>query len=276
VSPQVGELDDAALDRALREDASAALEMLADMTVATDERLRAAARRLAGKILLDRSRVGRSRARGTSRLRDVPADRGGDLDIDRSIESISTARAEGRPPVLDELVARDWGRPDLAVCLLVDASGSMSGARLAAAALTAAACAWRAPKEFAVLSFAREVQVHRALTATLTPGALVQRLLGLRGHGVTALAGALRAAGEQLAAARAGRRISVLLSDCRATDEEDPVPPAAGLGELLILAPGDDCAEAAAFAARAGARWEPMTDAADAPAALSRLLDGVL
>ena len=200
MSPQVGELDDAALDRALREDASAALEMLADMTVATDERLRAAARRLAGKILLDRARVGPSRARGTSRLRDVPADRGGDLDIDRSIESISTARAEGRPPVLDELVARDWGRPDLAVCLLVDASGSMSGARLAAAALTAAACAWRAPKEFAVLSFAREVQVHRALTATLTPGALVERLLGLRGHGVTALAGALRAAGEQLAA----------------------------------------------------------------------------
>ncbi|MGH8859797.1 MAG: hypothetical protein ACRDVG_00955, partial [Jatrophihabitantaceae bacterium] len=75
MSPQVGTLDEAALDRALREDSPAALEMLADLTVATDERLRSAARRLAGKILLDRARVGRSRARGTSRLRDIAADR---------------------------------------------------------------------------------------------------------------------------------------------------------------------------------------------------------
>ncbi|MGH8862929.1 MAG: hypothetical protein ACRDVG_17115, partial [Jatrophihabitantaceae bacterium] len=66
----------------------------------------------------------------------------------------------------------------------------------------------------------------------------------------------------------------VLLSDCRATDDEDPIAPASGLAELLILAPADDCAEAAAFAARTGARWEPMSDAADAPAALARLLDG--
>ena len=52
---------------------------------------------------------------------------------------------------------RDWGRPDLALCLLVDASGSMSGSRLATAAVTAAACSWRAPGEYAVVSFARTV-----------------------------------------------------------------------------------------------------------------------
>ena len=174
--------------------------MLADLTVATDERLRVQARRLARKIVLDRARTGRSRARGSTRLRAVPADRGGDLDLDASIDSIAGARAAGRPPGLDELVARDWGRPDLAVCLVVDASGSMSGARLAAAALTAAACAWRAPREFAVISFARVVTTHRPLTARLEAGAVVERLLQLRGHGVTALAGALRAAGDQLAA----------------------------------------------------------------------------
>lgn len=274
MSPQVGTLDEAALDHALRDAPAEALELLADLTVATDERLREAARRLAGRILLDRSRVGAARARGTARLRSVPADRGGDLDVDSSFDGIAGARAAGRVPALDDLVARDWGRPDVALCLLVDASGSMTGARLAAAALTAAACAWRAPIEFAVLSFAREVRVHRALTASVSTGELVQRLLGLRGHGVTALGGALRAAGDQLGAARAGRRITVLLSDCRATDDEDPLPAAAGLEELLVLAPADDCAEAAEFAARAGARWEPMADAADAPAALARLLDG--
>jgi len=244
------------------------------MTVATDERLRARSRRLARTIVLDRARSGRSHLRGTSRLRLVPADRGGDLDIDSSLDTIATARASRRTPGLDELVARDWGRPAVAVCLVVDASGSMSGARLAAAALTAAACAWRAPGEYAVLSFAREVQVHRTLTAQLGAGVVVERLLQLRGHGVTALATALRRAGEQLAPARAHRRITILLSDCRATDDEDPVPAASALDELLILAPGDDSEEAEAFATRAGTRWEPMAGAADAPSALARLLDG--
>lgn len=244
------------------------------MTVATDERLRADARRLARTVVLDRARTGRSRARGSARMRAVPADRGGDLDVDASLDAIAGARAARRTPNLEELAARDWGRPDLAVCLLVDASGSMSGARLAAAALTAAACAWRAPREFAVLSFARAVSTHRALTAHLDAGVVVERLLQLRGHGVTALATALRAASDQLAAARAQRRITILLSDCRATDDQDPVPPATALDELLVLAPADDGTEAEMFAMRSGARWEPMHGADDAPAALARLLDG--
>jgi Mg-chelatase subunit ChlD len=188
----------------------------------------------------------------------VPADVGGDLDVDLSLEGIAAARAEGRPPALDELVARDWGRPDLALCLLVDASGSMSGGRLATAAVTAAACSWRAPAEYAVVSFARSV---------------VNRLLGLRGHGLTAVATALRQASEQLATARAARRVTVLLSDCRATDGEDPVAAAAAQEELLILAPADDSAEARQLAADSGARFAAIGTPADAPAALSALLD---
>ena len=270
----MGRVDERALEAALRENASAALEMLADMTVATDERLRTRSRRLARTIVLDRARTGRARMRGTSQLRRVAADRGGDLDIDGSLDAIASARASRRTPGLDELVARDWGRPSVAVCLVVDASGSMSGARLAAAALTAAACAWRAPGEFAVVSFAREVQVHRALTSPVDAGIVVERLLQLRGHGVTALATALRRAGAELAPARAQRRVTILLSDCRATDDEDAAPAASALDELLILAPGDDSAEAEAFAARVGARCERIADAADAPGALARLLDG--
>lgn len=274
MSPAVGELDEDALHGALRDDAAAALPMLADLTVATDERFRAAARRLAAQLLIDRARVGRPRGRGVARLRSAPADRGGDIDLDRSIDPIVTARAGGRVAGLNELVAREWGRPQVAVCLLVDASGSMNGARLAAAALTAAACSWRAPAEFAVLSFARGVQVHRPLVSVTGPDVLVERLLALRGHGITGLANALARAGDELAAARAARRVVILLSDCRATDERDPAPAARALDELLVLAPADDCAEAVEFARRAGARCEVMADAADAPAALARLLDG--
>lgn len=269
----MGELDENALEAAVREHPGEAMDLLADLTVATDETLRDAARRVAARLLLDIARTGRTHRRGTARLRRVPADVGGDLDVDLSIEGIAAARAERRPPALDELVARDWGRPDLALCLLVDASGSMSGGRLATAAVTAAACSWRAPAEYAVLSFARTVSVQRPMTGSTAAGEVVNRLLGLRGHGMTAVASALRAASDQFAAARAARRVTVLLSDCRATDGEDPVAAANAQEELLILAPADDSAEAEQLAAATGARLALLASAADAPAALAALLD---
>jgi Mg-chelatase subunit ChlD len=257
----------------LRDEPGEALALLADLTLATDERLRGHARRLAGRLLLDRARARVAHRSGTAKLRPVAADRGGDLDLDLSMESIGKARAEARHPGLDELVARDWGRPELAVCLLVDASGSMGGERLAAAAITAAACTLRAPSELAVLSFARAVRVHRGLLGRSSPETVVSELLALRGHGVTAVAAALRAASDQLAAARATRRVTVLLSDCRATDDEDPLPVARAQNELLVLAPADDCAEAEALAAAAGAKMATIASPDEAPGALARLMD---
>jgi Mg-chelatase subunit ChlD len=148
----------------------------------------------------------------------------------------------------------------------------MSGERLAAAALTAAACAWRAPGDHAVLAFSREVTILREMGSSQAPSAVVDAVLGLRGHGVTALATALQAAGDQLARTRAARRVVVLLSDCRATDERDPVPAASGLDELLVLAPAGDTDQAEDLARRSGARWAALSGAADAPRVLARLL----
>ena len=169
-------------------------------------------------------------------------------------------------------MARDWGRPQTAVCLVIDSSGSMSGERLAAAALTAAACALRAPGDHAVLSFARDVTVLRDMGSARSPDAVVDAVLSLRGHGVTALATALSAAAEQLSRTRAARRVVVLLSDCRATDEQDPVPAASALPELVVLSPAEDSEQAEELARRAGARWAGLTGAADAPRVLAELL----
>ena len=272
VSPEVGELDEEAFDALLGDDPDEALAMLADMGRATDERLRALARRLAARIALDRTRSVVPRARGVTRLRTVPAEQGGDLDLDASMDAVVASRAAGVAPDLDDLRSRQWGRPELAVCLLVDRSGSMGGARLAAAALTAAACAWRAPGDHAVLAFAREVEVLRPMVSESPGGAVVDAVLGLRGHGVTALATALGAAATQLAMSRAQRRVVVLLSDCRATDEVDPLPVAATLPELVVLAPADDADAAEALARATGARWAAMTGPSDAPARLAELL----
>lgn len=260
------------MSRRLDADPDATLALVADMTTATDEALRAAVRRLAARLVLERTRRGRVVHRGTGRPRAVPASAGGDLDLDASMDAVASARGEGRPPHLDELIARDWGRPALALCLLVDDSGSMTGERLAAAATVAAACALRAPAEHAVLAFAKDVRPLRRLGDATPPERVVDSVLGLRGHGVTGLAGALRAGAEQLAAARASRRVVVLLSDCRATDDADPVPAAAAIPELVIVAPRDDGAAARSLAVASGARWATLDHVQAAGAVLESLL----
>lgn len=274
LSPEVGVLDHEAFDRMLQQDPDLALALLAEASSATDEQLRAAARALAAMIVLDRANAGTPRRRGIGRLHSVPWSDGGDLDLDASLLAVAESRALRKPLSTTDLTVRQWGRPTLALCLLVDASGSMGGSRLAAAALTAAACAWRAPGDHAVLAFARQVRVLRSMNSTRTPAEVVDAVLKLRGHGVTALANALREAGAELEHSPAARRVVVLLSDCRATDDADPVPAAAALPELLILAPADDSDAAADLAARAGVRWAPMRGAGDAPAALLGLLEG--
>jgi Mg-chelatase subunit ChlD len=272
ISPEVGVLDEQAMSRALAGD-PAAFELLAAMTNATDEHLRAAAIRLSSSIVLERARAGRVSMRGVSRLRPVRGAPDGDLDIDASIEGVSAARAEARPVALDDLTTVQWAKAGTAFVVLVDRSGSMSGARLAAAATVAAACALRAPQEHAVLTFAGSVAVIRPLVSDIAPATVAERLLRLRGHGVTSLADALKAAREQLAPARARRRVVILLSDCRTTDEDDTLETARSLPELIILAPADDHEQAAQLADLAGARWGAIANPLEAAAALDRLLE---
>lgn len=242
------------------------------MSHATDERLRAAVRRLAPRLILDQTRRGIPRNRGVAKPRPVPAHRGGDLDLDRSMDAIVGARAEARMPSLEDMTATDWSRPELALCLVIDHSGSMNGARLTTAAVAGAACLTYAPQEHAVLAFASTTTLLKRITETAAPTGTVERILALRGHGTTGLAGALREAQVQLAGARARRRVVLLLSDCRVTDEVDATPAARSLDELVILAPAEDDDEARRLARETGARVAAISSVLDVPAALNAML----
>ncbi len=268
----MGELDLAAVQKALAEDPDDTLSLLVAMSTATDESLRALVRRLAPQLVLDRVRTGAVRRRGIGRPRSVPAHLGGELDLDASMEAVAAAYGESRHPALDELVARDWGRPELALCLVVDRSGSMSGTRLATAAVTAAACLVRAPGDHAVVVFARRADVLAPLGSTRDPAGVIADVLSLRGHGMTSVSAALQEAHHQLERSRAARRVTVLLSDCRVTDEVDAVPSARALDELVILAPADDADEARHLARESGARVGEVTGVDAVPGLLEELL----
>ncbi len=272
----MGALDEAAFDDALAEDPDAALTLLAELTGATDEQLRALARRLAARVVLDVSRTGRVRRGGIGRPVTQPADRAlGDLDLDASLEALTLARASGTPAAADELRVTTWGTPSTALCLVVDRSGSMHGERLAAAAVAAGAASWKAGTDHSVIAFGREALVLKGQGDDRRPEAVADDLLRLRGFGPTDLGLALRVARAQLERSPARRKVVVVLSDCRATEGGDPRPSALALGadEVGVIAPADDADDATAFARSIGARVVPLSGPSGIPAAFAALLD---
>jgi Mg-chelatase subunit ChlD len=274
VSPEVGELDEEALDRALGEDPDETLALLADLTGAVDQRLKLLARRLAGRLVVDLARRGPAVRRGVGRIeRQRYRPDAGDLDLDASLEPLAIARAGGPVPDPDDLHVRGWTRPGTALCLCVDRSGSMGGAPLATSAVAAAAVAWRAPDDHAVLAFGNDVVVVKSQGAPKPVERVVNDVLTLRGFGTTDVALALRTAGTQLARSRAGRKVTVLLSDCRATVPGDVEAAAGALDELWIVAPAGDSDEAEALARAVGARVVTVAGPSELPAALAHLAD---
>ena len=237
-----------------------------------DPALRELARRLAGRIVVKLGQRGSPRSKGIGKLRRTKLQPGGDLDVDASLEAILAAEASGRSPSLDDLTGTSWGKARTAVCLVVDRSGSMGGARLATAALAAATVAFRAPEDYSVLAFAEDVVVVKPQDVSRPTEDVVDDLLALRGRGTTDLALALRAARGQLARSSATNRAVVLLSDGRPTTGGDPAVEARLLDRLLIIAPAGDADDARELAATTGATCVELSGPASVPAVLSALV----
>ena len=272
VSPEVGVLDESAFADLLERQPDDALALLADLTGATDERLRHLARRLAGRVMVDVARTGGALRPGLGRLGSSPIDRAeGDIDVDRSLDALTTWR-RGGPPDRDGLHVVHWHRPATSVCLLVDRSGSMGGDRLATAAVAASSVLFRVPDACSVVAFAEQSVAVVSQQEYRSPDDVVVDLLRLRGFGVTNLDLALRTAGAQLDRAPAGRRITVLLSDCRATTGVDPTGAALRLDELVVIAPAGDSADAEIFAESVGARWATVDGPMSVPDAFADVL----
>ena len=149
----------------------------------------------------------------------------------------------------------------------------MSGDRLAAAAVAAAAVAERAPDDYSVLAFADKVMILKGQGQRRAVDDVVDDVFRLRGFGPTDLALALRVAASQLAGSTASRRRVILLSDCRPTQGSEPEIEVGALDELHVIAPADDSADAEAFARAVGARWAPLSGPSAVPAAFAQLAD---
>src|SRR5918998_2487654 len=151
-----------------------------------------------------------------------------------------------------------WAAPaPRAVCLVVDSSGSMNGLAVAVAAVAAAGVVLAADERLqtSVLTFSGRVEVLQRQGHRRSAEDLVGQLVGLRGHGMTDLAAALRGARTQLLSAVADERVVVLLSDCLHTTGDAPESALAGIDRVHVLCPlptPEAEAAARALAARGG------------------------
>jgi Mg-chelatase subunit ChlD len=272
ISPEVGELNESAIDEGMQSDPDATMALLADLTAATDPKLRELAKRLAGRLMLDVAQRTPLRRRGLGKLVTAKYRDGGDIDLDASTDAFRGTQ-NAREIHIEELHVRTWEKRDTALCLLVDRSGSMGGAPLATSAVAAAAIATREPTDYSVLAFSRDVVVAKSQDSYKPGNEVVNSVLTLRGFGTTDIAQALEAAQMQLSRSRAARKIVVLLSDCRSNEPGDIDAAARTIEELVVIAPADDDVEARAFAHRVGARVTSVTGPTDIPGALAQVLD---
>ena len=278
LSPELGTLDEDVLAELLAADPDMAVTLLADLARATDRELRAAAQRLAARIFFRLGAAGQRPARGTRRLGAGRAE--GDLDLEKTLDRWSGFW----PPDPGDLVTRSWQAHRRTVCLLIDHSGSMSGLAVAIAAVAAASVVlaaseggWGGGRGLtpAIVAFSGDVTVLQAQGTRRDPAELVGDLVALRGHGMTDLAAALRAAAAQMAGAAAGDRTTVLLSDCMPTAGGDPALALAGIGRLHVLCPlptPEAEQAAAALARRGGGVSQPVRKLTEVAPALTRVL----
>jgi len=281
VSPEAGSLDADALAALLAADPDAAAALLADLSQATDASLRALARQLAARIFIQLSTAGRQSARGPRRIRSVLRGEG-DVDLDRTLDRLGGTW----PPPAEDLVTRSWQARRRSACLLVDSSGSMSGLSVAMAAVATASVLLAADGRLdtGALAFSGTVTVLQPPGTRQPPEQIVGQLLGLRGHGMTDIAAALRSAAGLLGVGSSvpAERCVILMSDCLSTAGGDPAAALSGIDRLDVLCPapaGTEPDPASIVAAERLARLgggisQPVRTLAEIPAALTRLLSG--
>ena len=272
LSPEVGAIDESAFGRLLEDRPDDAAELIVAMAQATDRDLRRSARALSRRLVLPAALDPADCAPGAAKLRPVRA-ASIDVDVDTTITNV----VQQDRPLAEAISWQAWQRPARAVVLAVDASGSVTGAPLATAVVTACALAarLRPVDELAVVAFWSRPVLLRPMGSPEPFDAVIDALLDLRGGDTTDIAAAVELALAQAVSARAARRDVVVLTDGLVTAGADPLGPAGAAANcgarIHVLALSDDATATAACTSLAdsgGGRMAPVANPAAATAAV--------
>ncbi len=156
----------------------------------------------------------------------------GELNVERTLEN---AAGKDTPEDADWIVSTREEH-ERAVCLMMDASLSMSGRNLALAALTAAVLALKIPEgDLAVVAFDSMARVVTRLGQVRRAHDVVEGILRLPARGYTNLEDALETGSRELNRCTHARRTGLLITDGVYTVGGDPSRFASQFTRLHVL-----------------------------------------
>lgn len=199
-----------------------------------DPALKAEAVKLAARAVIRRAcrLVGPMRIAKRRRFSVMDDPARGELSVERTLENAAGKAA----PEADDWIVSTREEHERAVCLMMDASLSMSGRNLALAALAAAVLALKIPEgDLSVVAFDSMARVVTRLGQARAPHEVVEGILRLPARGYTNLEDALQTGQRELDRCRHARRTGLLITDGIYTVGGDPCAWAAKFPRLHVL-----------------------------------------
>lgn len=162
-----------------------------------------------------------------------------EIDVESSLEEILNMRH----PSYSDLVVEKREPRELAVALILDASLSMTGDKLAMATAAIAVLAYRLKTvDYLLITFNDRPTVIRRIKEAKSLDDLVADLLDARAGGYTNIEGALRKGKEELARASTKNQTGILITDGNYTVGSDPADIASSYKRLyVIMTESHDC-----------------------------------
>lgn len=196
----------------------------------------------------------------------------GEIDIDETLERIiGHDRIEPGDIVVENRTPRE-----LAVALILDASLSMTGDKLAMASAAIAVLAYRLKTvDYLLITFNDRPSTVKRIGEPKNLDDLVSDLLSSTASGYTDIDSALRKGSEELHRARTRNRVGILITDGNYTVGADPREAASAYRRLfVVMTESHDCkpGECEAMAARGGGQMFSVSSFDEIPRVLYRVL----
>ena len=195
-----------------------------------------------------------------------------EIDIESTIEHVVSTR---RMSPSDIIVEKREPR-QLAVAMMLDASLSMTGDKLAMATAAIAVLAFRLKTvDYLLITFNDRPTVLKRINQTKSLDSLISDLLDAYAGGYTNIEGALRKGSEEIARSKGRNQVGILVTDGNYTVGSDPVDVAASYRRLyVIMTESHDCQPAVCegIARGGGGRMYSVSDFDEIPRVLYRVL----
>lgn len=209
-----------------------------------------------------------------SRLERIPFTAGSDaeIDIDETLERIvGQEMVDPQDVILERRAPRD-----MAVALILDASLSMTGDKLAMASAAIAVLAYRLKTvDYLLITFNDRPSTLKRIGEAKNLDDLVLDLLSSNASGYTNIEAALRRGSEELHGADTRNRVGILITDGNHTVGADPKEAAASYRRLfVIMTESHDCkpGECQAIALNGGGQMFTVSSFDEIPRVLYRVL----